>query len=262
MHHVLTFLASATIALACGNAASAAPPHVVAPAWTGFYIGGHVGEAWAEHTYATTPLGAWTTSPSLGFVTAHGSPKLDGTGVIAGGQIGYNWQASPRWLIGLEADASYLSNKESQTIDRLVSPVLQGYSFSHESKLNFLATVRGRIGWVTGNAMVYGTGGLAIGRVEDSDLINNVTFDYLSGATSRQTRIGWTAGGGIEYQFDPKWSLKVEYLYVDLGKNDYRNENLLGTFLTNFEDVSVETKVHIARIGLNYHFHRAPAVGK
>jgi outer membrane immunogenic protein len=87
---------------------SKAPPPIVAPAynWTGFYVGVNVGGVWAKDdvTWAANPAVFFGTTPVL---NAAGTGAINATGVTAGGQAGYNFQVSPLWLIGIEADINY-----------------------------------------------------------------------------------------------------------------------------------------------------------
>jgi outer membrane immunogenic protein len=88
---------------------------------------------------------------------------------------------------------------------------------SLSEKLDFLGTVRGRLGWAAGNWLFYGSGGVAYGNVKST-----VDFDVpaiplaVSGSHS-ETRVGWAAGGGINYAVTPNWILGVDYLHYDLG---------------------------------------------
>ena len=83
--------------------------------------------------------------------------------------------------------------------------------------LNYLGTLRGRLGYlVTPTVQLYGTGGMAYGGVTSTLAVltrraagTNIT--NLT-ATFNDSRIGWTAGGGVEWMFMPNWSAKAEYL--------------------------------------------------
>ena len=78
-----------------------------------------------------------------------------------------------------------------------------------ETRNDWLATVRGRLGYAAGRFMPYVTGGAAFG---------NIKTNIAGIGTADQTRAGWTAGGGVEAKIAGPWSAKVEYLYVDLGR--------------------------------------------
>jgi outer membrane immunogenic protein len=106
--------------------------------------------------------------------------------------------------------------------------------------------------------MVYSTGGLAWGNNEIGfgATANN---GFAAGITQSNTHVGWTVGGGVEWMFAPRWSVKAEYLYYDLGSRDLdlaftvhdNNSNRNATFNSH---TNVDFKGSIARVGVNYHF--------
>jgi outer membrane immunogenic protein len=190
-------------------------PYIPAPVWnwTGFYIGVNLG-------------GTWANTNSENFTG-------DMSGVVGGGQVGYNWQVN-NVLLGVEGDFNGTSLRNSN--DVFVPGV---GAFSTEAKLPWFATARGRLGWVNGPWLVYATGGAAWVNFEA-----NITGPGGS-VSDNATRSGWTAGGGVEWMFLPKWSAKLEYLFVD---TDTTNVTLFGA---NFE---TRAQQNIVRAGLNYHF--------
>ncbi len=135
-------------------------------------------------------------------------------GVIGGGQAGYNYWQSGNWVVGLEADIQGSGERGSATF---VCPNCSSSTVttSVTEKLNWFGTVRPRLGWtVTPTTMIYATGGLAYGELNDSGVISNATT-----ATSfniSKTSAGWTAGGGIEGQLIGNWTWKIEYLFMEL----------------------------------------------
>lgn len=189
---------------------AAAPAYVAAVpvfTWTGFYLGANAGYGWGSSDFDN------------GF-------DLGGQdGGIVGGQIGYNWQ----WdnvVFGVEADLQY-------------ADLNTGYDFVGGGSLNtsvdYFGTVRARIGYAFDTFLPYVTGGLAYGK-------NEIDFNYLSGAASASnTHVGYTVGGGAEYAFSQNWSAKVEYLWTDLGSEEYLGRDV---------DVSFST----VRAGINYRF--------
>ncbi len=127
-------------------------------------------------------------------------------------------------------------------------------SFSRD--LTWLGTFRGRLGWLaTPQFLIYGTGGLAVGETK----ISNSAFAPLvipplnAASESSKTQAGWTAGGGVEWMFAPNWSLKAEYLYVDLGDNDTTISYAYGANNSTLTS-HVKDTFHIARAGINWHF--------
>jgi outer membrane autotransporter protein len=225
----LTGFALATAALAlpvptqAADLATKAPPPVpVVYNWTGFYVGANFGAATVSEDVAT-PLG--TASP-------------DPSGAIGGGQIGYNFQLAPAWLVGIEGDIDGTSVKGTANV------VGAGTAMSLESDHNWYATVTGRLGYVTGAWLFYAKGGVAWLNADEQLSVNS----GIAGTQSiSATRTGWTAGAGVEYLFSPKWSAKVEYDYLGFDNHDL-NFTSLGIATTAKSDVN-EFKV-----GLNYHF--------
>jgi len=198
----------------------AAPP--LAPAWNGLYLGLNSGYAWnADDSTRFDYIGSGD-----GYVAlwAKGSLpagfNLNNSGVFGGGQLGYNWLASDKFVAGLETDVQGLAVGVSEANWFAASPptYVQGVRSQHN-----LGTVRGRAGFlVTPTLLAYGTAGLAFGEADLSAAWFSPSLSpKLSGggtAYGRQDmRTGWTGGGGVEWMFLPKWSAKVEYVFYDLG---------------------------------------------
>jgi outer membrane immunogenic protein len=274
---------------------SRAPPPVFLPpppTWTGFYVGINAGGTWSSNNNINTAtanldpgngLGAETIFNIASAALATSSPSLSSNaGFVGGGQIGYNYQFANSWLVGLEADFDGVANSHSQanpfSTVTPVAPFPITQTLTDRKSLNYLGTVRGRLGWlITPTWLVYGTGGLAYGSVNASTgivqaVLNDVVLPspYGSFGSVSNTRIGWTAGGGVEWMFLPNWSAKVEYLYYDLGSVTYgssplANFNNIGTLFSLGAPVSrVSFKGNVVRAGINYHFNwgAAPVVAK
>jgi len=179
--------------------------------WTGFYGGINGGWAWGDSTFD--------------IAGARSNTKPDGG--LLGGTIGYNYQWG-QTVFGVESDLDWANIKGS-------TACVAGIC---ETKASWLGTTRARLGYAIDRFMPYVTGGAAYGKVNAN--VPGVGSDS-------ETKIGWTVGGGAEYAFTPNWSIKAEYLYVDLGKIDCANCG--GGIPT-----SVQFKENIVRGGLNYKF--------
>ena len=176
------------------------------------------------------------------------SGTFDPRGVIGGGQIGYNWQRE-MVVVGVEAD--FQGSGQKGSFDALCAGAPEGLqdgvctpghrgdntfdpalpvAFNLAQKLDWFGTMRGRIGLAaTPRVLLYGTGGLAYGHVSTSGSISATNVGGFPGAdggtftpvaasfASSTTKVGWTAGAGVEAAFADNWSAKLEYLYVDLG---------------------------------------------
>jgi outer membrane immunogenic protein len=273
---IVAFTAFAGIGAA--SAADLAPgPYTKAPAmvvnpgynWTGFYIGVHAGATWLTSTNNITPanggLASWFVPPTQ-IAT---SLPLNSTGFIGGGQLGYNWQVNPIWVVGLETDFSGTSL--SHTVS-LPGPDDTSRIVTASDKLDWFGTVRGRIGMTpTDRALLYVTGGLAYGHASLSTAVTRPDptsappngcggqNNCQSGSVS-DTKIGWTVGGGLEWAFANNWSLKGEYLYYDLGTLSHLMKD---PFFPATFNASADIKGSIARVGLNYKFDwGGPVVAK
>jgi outer membrane immunogenic protein len=251
-----------------------APPPALSPvhSWAGFYIGASAGYGWSNSDINLDSVGS--ADPGLALqvtqTSAAATPPTLNThshSFIGGGQFGYNFQSN-RIVWGLEADFSFANMKGTDT--RSGSALLLPASIANitavgEKKLDFLGTVRGRLGFTPiDSLLVYTTGGLAYGHVESHTDTSDSGAPILTGPASGSAsamRAGWTAGGGIESAllFAPRWSLKAEYLYYDLGKLTYTLSPAavcVGACATTvgFVTTTASANFHgsLVRIGLNY----------
>ena len=198
--------------------------------WTGFYFGGHFGYGRASFGLGTNPL------PLQGVFLPH-SP----TGLIGGYQIGYNWQLASHLVLGVEADATFVSPVDA--------PALAQAPFN--TSLDYIGTARGRLGYSLGRWLPYVTGGFAWGHTHvniNEDPSNTGTV--ISSAGRYHT--GWTAGLGLEFALSGSWSARLEYDHVDLSRQTY---DLSGFGLPGF---NVDPRVDVFKLGLNYRFGDAP----
>jgi outer membrane immunogenic protein len=232
---IKTYLMATTWSLALVGAASAADlplksraVHALPPAavWEGPYVGIHGGIGRANFSVTfDNPDDTWTSGA---------------TGGIFGGQIGYNWQRR-HWVYGVEADASWAGLKASyQEAD--------GDDYA-EAKVRWLASFRGRAGLAIDDTLVYATVGLALGGTRHSyrniDRICDGCGDF--GSAFSRTRVGWVAGFGVEHQFGPRWSARLEALYYDLGKHNHTAIHDGSPY-----NIPLTTEVFVARAGFNY----------
>jgi outer membrane immunogenic protein len=247
-------LATAGQALAA-DLPPAAPPPPRAPAayvpytspvynWGGIYIGANVGGAFVNQgapNNTVTSTGA-----------AVGGVSTSSTGFAGGGQIGANFQLN-QVVFGIEADADYLSNKSTVVgVDAAT-----GASNQHVFTIPFFSTVRGRVGYAWDRVLVYGTAGLAMGEYQ---VQRTQVTTPAAGPTPitpapmgtvenySDLRLGWTAGGGIEYAMTDNFTARVEYLFADL-------ESLTYSFpISNRTQAAPSEYVNLIRFGLNYKF--------
>jgi outer membrane immunogenic protein len=239
----------AALALLDASGARAAP---VAPTfnWTGFYVGGHVGYGWGNVAGDTTVV---SVPPGLGFANPPGTQifafdrNLKPNGGLGGGQFGYNYQIGSA-VLGFEADFSWTGQRGSSNFNGARFVISEDYVYQEtlRAQLEYMGTARARLGYAFGMFMPYMTGGFAWGHATgDFNSALTQLFGPTQTITTSQSRMltGGTIGVGFEYAFAPKWSVKAEYLYVDLGKKIFFDGQSGGAF--GFQD-------HVLRVGFNF----------
>ena len=201
----MKFATSVVVAFA-GLILAPAPATAQPYDWSGPYLGGHVGQAWmdVDTVYDTADAAApFDFSP------------LDLDGVIAGGQVGFNFQVD-QILFGIEADASTGNSDTLATTE----PPTRGPDIV-DVDLDFLASVRGRLGWVLdgvpggSSLLIFGTAGIAFTEY-DLSIFNE--FDDTTGKLSFD-EIGAVFGGGVEIATIHGFNLRLEYLFYDVGES-------------------------------------------
>jgi outer membrane immunogenic protein len=254
--------------------------------WTGWYVGVNAGYS-TQDDHVSLGGDSLLTAPFLNDPTRTFGPFPFDTrtsGFLGGGQIGANYQVSPLWVLGVEADimggnvrGRYSNTNAVPVMDAGLPPPAAPATFTsvneYEKKLVYLGTVRGRVGWLaTPGLLLYATGGLAYGEVDTSAVANIfVTNSQFGGGTrtsintgmNSETKFGWTAGFGGEWRFSGNWSLKGEYLYYDLGTTTV-NANFQGNLFGGppiFTSFSSRMDGHFVRLGVNYSFS-SPVVAK
>jgi outer membrane immunogenic protein len=133
--------------------------------------------------------------------------------------LGYNWQQSG-FIYGVESDWNWIGSKTSHFLPDINGG---GANFTSSFDVNWLATLRGRAGLAFDSTLFYVTGGAALGHTKNganrigSGLANS---GLAASFEQKQTKVGWTAGFGVEYMFSPHWTARAEFRYVDLGKTN------------------------------------------
>lgn len=242
-------------------------PVSVAPwNWAGFYVGGTLGAARskADVTLTTVNGSAALYDPlDVPGLNALGSPEASKTSAILGLRGGYNaqWGAV---VAGVEGDISGLSTSKTTTIEG--NPFLpsapsftQGSAvFGTETKSNWLVTLRPRVGYTFDRVLVYGTLGLAVGKVESSTAYVGFSPDgsgnEYATASASKTKVGLAAGLGCEYALTRNWQVSFDYLHVDLGKVEASGLVTTGNPSTATMNFSTKFKSDIAKLGVSYKF--------
>jgi outer membrane immunogenic protein len=192
--------------------------------WTGFYIGGHVGGAFP------------------------GGSSFEGSDArfLGGVQGGFDYQFATNWVVGAEAQYSWLSNNNN-------NGVLFPGSTLVTTKNDQLGSVTGRFGYTWGPALLYAKGGYAW---RDN---NNIGVAVAGVPTAFTTdgihKDGYTVGAGLEYMFAPNWSAKAEYQYYNFGTTTFTSgpAPIVGSHFRDDE--------HTVKVGVNYRFGWGGRVG-
>lgn len=236
-------------------------------------------------------------SPTFGIsaLANTGIASVNQSGVIGGGQIGYNYFLTDQIIVGAETDfqGSGIAGSGKSTNAAIQNGLVtypygsldvSGVSYGMNNlntNIEWMGTVKGRAGvLVTNSVLIFATGGLAYGSISAQSINSqqyafnvsskNINFGdeyygwpvlYFPGYSNNHSiNSGWTAGGGTEWMASSNWSLKAEALYYDLGKMSLSAPTVVGQYympLTmNYTTSTFKYEGVIARFGLNYHFEK------
>jgi outer membrane immunogenic protein len=213
-----------------------APPPVAPPVydWSGFYIGANGGWGSQRNCFNAVEI----TGVFLGAEGCH-----DATGGVAGGQIGYRWQAT-QWVFGLEAQGDWADLRGQNT--SLFFP-----GFINRSKLDAFGLFTGQVGYAWNNVLVYVKGGAAV-----TDNRRDILFaatNAIEGTSNTNTQWGGTVGVGLEYGFAPNWSVAIEYDHI--FSNDRTTTFFVPATSTFFAADRIRGDVDLVTARVDYHFN-------
>jgi outer membrane immunogenic protein len=260
----MKFIAAAATLLASTSLSSAADLAVKAPyaapapvwSWTGFYLGAHVGAGWGTTESSLSSFSALGVVTPLGIALDQNSRS----GVLGGGQVGYNWQTG--WaVLGVQGDITGMNVNGT-------TPCLVVLSCTGKS--DWMATLTGRFGGVVADrTLVYVKGGAAWMHTDHKLALPGAIAalapaGFPTSFSNSETSLGWLLGLGAEYAFSPNWSAFIEYDYIEFNKksvsNDFSTFAALpaGSLVVNTD---IKNKLSIAKVGINYKFG-GPVVAK
>ena len=201
-----------------------APPPIAAPIynWTGFYIGAHLGVAFGnDDNFNGLVVGSNNDARFLGGV-----------------QGGFDYQFAPNWVLGAEAQHSWLGGNAMN----VAFP--NGYVYTNDRR--GIGSVTGRLGYTWGPGLIYVKGGYAFADNNETLLLAGLPQGFTFDGNHQD---GWTVGGGFEYMFAQNWSGKVEYQYYDFGDSRFVTPAALVPF------GSFRNDEHTVKVGINYRFN-------
>lgn len=280
--------ATATAALAAEQPADTAPPAASGGApfsWTGAYVGLNAGGVFDGQTRFDRTTGVLANNTDA--LTAGLRPighHIHDSGFTGGAQLGYNYQfgglggsTGAGLLAGAEADIAYTdldvteTTSNTTTFGALVVPGTTPTTRvnQYRGKLDYLGTVRGRLGLVYDQLLIYATGGFAYGHVKNSIVYygpNAPTTPFFQGSESG-VKTGYSYGAGFEYAVPTSSflnrlnfihssavTLKAEYIHYDLGRDTLRFPGVNGGATIGGYTSRVKTEGDLGRVGINYKF--------
>jgi outer membrane immunogenic protein len=200
--------------------------------WSGVYIGGDVGGAWARHHWAGLNDGALVTILDTGYPPAF---KLSRSNLAVGAHAGALWQIN-NYVLGGEFTwtTSDLETKPTQVSTTVGSDDLV------YSRVQSWFTVAAKAGMAFDCALLYVKGGFAGGNLETK--IFDTGFPIIGSWLNTQWHTGWTAGAGLEYAVNPNWVVGVEGNYTRFGSKVHSalDSNGLGPIVTR-ADATIAT---------------------
>lgn len=288
-------LISALLGASVTSAADIAPVYKAAPAtpqvynWSGVYIGGYAGYAWGKSnangasdcpTGVPFRLGYYcdTTVPVLlanqAAVSNQATGNISSSGSTWGGYTGINWQ-SGNWVIGAEADLGAFNLGGSRSGSARFPTQTFGFTVGSSVDTDWLFTARGRFGWAVSNLLIYGTGGVAMTRLNLSGTYSDqatlepiATANGIGAASASSNRVGYVVGGGIEWALTQNWILRGEYLFMDFGSTGVNvrvtNASVAAAGQANNLLTNIDLSAQVLRFGLSYKLDwgKAPVVAK
>jgi outer membrane immunogenic protein len=230
--------------------------------WRGFYIGGFVGGGWGDvdtrvQCVSSDPLQAESCRDATEVRAVTTRISSDVEGFIGGGQIGYNFEVGKRFVLGVEADIGGTSFDAGKRVSsRPTDDLFFVQAVRTSQDLDYLGTLRGRLGYEIGNWLLFATGGWAYGHGDYRYSIFIPESGAFGSSKRSESNSGWTVGGGAELRLGPKWSVKADYLFYDLGDERLRTRlRVADGKPTEIDFVShFETEGNIVRLGFNYRF--------
>ncbi|RTL93689.1 MAG: porin family protein [Hyphomicrobiales bacterium] len=230
----LAFLAIAAVlfapaAFAADPVSQDAPPQpqpVASFSWSGVYVGGYAGGSFGRNR--------------LKNLSGSSDVSLSPAGGTLGGLAGFNYQTGPL-VFGVEGEFGYDGWKKGA--DYLNS---RGGTRHAESEGSYMGRLRGRVGYATGNLLLYSAGGVSF----TNDKVTQSNPGSGNSDSIDKALTGWNIGVGAEYAFGPNWLGRLEYIHDGFGKKSYDFQSLPGGFANREVRLDQDT----VRLALAYKF--------
>ena len=227
-----------------------APPPLPPPvySWTGFYGGAEIGGGWASQQTTIVTQSSATPAFPVGAVLN----PINMSGVLGGLYGGYNYQVN-QVVFGIDGDYTWANLKGTGSD---ISPIPgNGDVSNHWDRMNWVATVTGRLGYAWSNWLFFAKGGWAWAGFDGFTTTNSPAGALLNSSTTSSTRNGWTVGGGGEWGFAAHWSAKLEYDYVGFNTSTTAiTETSAATGAVTFPIRSTTSHLNMVKAGVAYRF--------
>jgi outer membrane immunogenic protein len=191
--------------------------------WSGFYLGGHVGYGWGDFGVDSESVGT--------------SGTFDMDGVVGGGHIGYLF-AIESLVIGPEFSLTWTDLNDDQRV---------GASDRQELSIDHLAILGGRVGWAMDRMLFYVRGGYATGEIEVGETLTTGDTTFSRRETKRHD--GYAIGGGLEYGLSENFTVGAEYMFIDLGEENY--DGPIGPAIAI---IDVDAEIHMVTGRVSFRF--------
>jgi outer membrane immunogenic protein len=214
-----------------------AAPYLPPPfTWTGFYLGGNIGGAWAQDGWSDSLFGlTWNNSTNNGRF-------------IGGGEAGFNYQMG-YFVIGVEGDFDWVANHNNSTTVVIPTSANAVQVVSNDS---WISTLAARFAFAADRWLIYAkAGGGWVGN--NGFTVTNLTTGQ-SLTTSSNAVGGWLAGAGVEWAITPNWTVKAEYDYLGLGSRTITVSGTVIPALAGDTFTSGNRNVQMVKVGFNYLF--------
>jgi opacity protein-like surface antigen len=244
-------LAATALSLFAGSAVAAdlevpsfkAPVMPPAFSWTGCYVGGNAGGGLGQTGFNDI---VGLVSPVTGFTTA----STNTSGYMLGGQIGCDYQFAANWVVGVEGAAS--GGNITGNVNVAQPGSIPGDNANAAAKTDLLTSATARVGVTFDRWLVYGKGGA--GWASNNYSIGGAFLGTPFSVTGLEDRIGWTAGGGVEWAFWENWSIKLEYNYYGFGTRSVTFIDPVN--IPGGAPLNVNQNIQVVKLGVNF---RIPA---
>ncbi|MES2498390.1 MAG: outer membrane beta-barrel protein [Pseudomonadota bacterium] len=228
----MRLLISTTAAIALAALGASAASAQSTGNWTGFYVGGQLGYAWQPRdgdeqvafdrnldgnfgdAFANFAPGSCGGAPTSATPTSGCTKDGDGTSWKIHGGFDYQFGDTSGLVVGalVEYGKTYL-------VDNVTTFSTTPAVYKMQAKLRNDGAIRARAGYsFNTGTLVYGTGGLAYGKIRNSFSTSNGVNTFTVDNPNKDAW-GYNYGGGIEQKVGP-FSVGALYLFTALKNND------------------------------------------